>query len=97
MILDVPVTDQFSLQNQVPNPPGAWVPSSNDTQQDSTSFSVSFMQAPRLFPIAIPNSMRSSVPVWHIRFIGLVTLMCPLRSGSVVILIRGLYLIFYIP
>ncbi|KAI9453147.1 hypothetical protein BJY52DRAFT_861579 [Lactarius psammicola] len=44
-----------------PNP-WAWVPAnSQPLQQDPTSFSASFTQAPRLFPAAIPNSTRSSV------------------------------------
>ncbi|KAI9442759.1 hypothetical protein H4582DRAFT_1930758 [Lactarius indigo] len=44
-----------------PNP-WAWVPANaQPLQQDPTSFSASFTQAPRLFPAAIPNSTRSSV------------------------------------
>ncbi|KAH8997679.1 hypothetical protein EDB86DRAFT_2914303 [Lactarius hatsudake] len=44
-----------------PNP-WAWVPANaQPLQQDPTSFSASFTQAPRLFPAAIPNSSRSSV------------------------------------
>lgn len=39
-----------------------WVPpSSPPLQQDHTSFSATFPQAPRIFPTAIPNSTRSSV------------------------------------
>ena len=94
------MTDRFCLQNQAPNLLWAWVPTSNDAQlrqQDPTSFSTSFMQALRLFPTAIPNSTGSSVPVQRVRFIGLATLMHRLCPGPVVILIRGLYLIFHIP
>ncbi|KAF8499536.1 hypothetical protein F5888DRAFT_83251 [Russula emetica] len=42
----------------------AWVPTSTGTpplQQDHTSFSTTFPQAPHIFPTAIPNSTRSSV------------------------------------
>ncbi|KAH9037073.1 hypothetical protein EDB85DRAFT_1937831 [Lactarius pseudohatsudake] len=48
-------------QGLAPNP-WAWVPANaQPLQQDPTSFSASFTQAPRLFPAAIPNSSRSSV------------------------------------
>ncbi|KAF8257945.1 hypothetical protein EI94DRAFT_1791385 [Lactarius quietus] len=51
------------VPNLAPNPPWAWVQANNaqPLQQDPTSFSASFTQAPRLFPAAIPNSSRSSV------------------------------------
>lgn len=49
------------VPGMAPNP-WAWVPANTQPlQQDPTSFSASFTQAPRLFPAAIPNSSRSSV------------------------------------
>ncbi len=53
---------RFVSQGLAPNP-WAWVPPANSQplQQDPTSFSATFPQAPRLFPAAIPNSTRSSV------------------------------------
>ncbi|KAI9510122.1 hypothetical protein F5148DRAFT_1182571 [Russula earlei] len=40
----------------------AWVPANQPSlQQDHTSFSATFPQAPHIFPAAIPNSTRSSI------------------------------------
>lgn len=51
------------VQGPAPNQ-WSWVPASTGTpplQQDHTSFSATFPQAPHIFPNAIPNSTRSSV------------------------------------
>ena len=53
--------DDARSQGLAPNP-WAWVPTdASPLQQDPTSFSATFPQAPRVFPAAIPNSTRSSV------------------------------------
>jgi hypothetical protein len=57
------VDDDLSIHSQGPAPsPWAWVPADTPPlQQDPTSFSATFPQAPRIFPAAIPNSTRSSL------------------------------------
>lgn len=56
-------TNSDYAQGPAPNH-WAWVPASTGTpplQQDHTSFSANFPQAPHIFPTTIPNSTRSSV------------------------------------
>jgi hypothetical protein len=56
-------TNSDYAQGPAPNQ-WAWVPPSTGTpplQQDHTSFSATFPQAPHIFPTVIPNSTRSSV------------------------------------
>jgi hypothetical protein len=56
-------TNSDYAQGLAPNQ-WAWVPASTGTpplQQDHTSFSANFPQAPHIFPTTIPNSTRSSV------------------------------------
>lgn len=64
------ISSHLSLETNSDYPQGpapnewAWVPASTGTpllQQDHTSFSATFPQAPHIFPTAIPNSTRSSV------------------------------------
>src|SRR6266403_258017 len=54
-------TNSDCAQGPAPNQ-WAWVPASSPPlQQDHTSFSATFPQAPHIFPTTIPNSTRSSV------------------------------------